>query len=56
MEKSKKQASELLDTMLGPLVKSLGSRFKLVVRFKETPQSRENTGRTTAGEVVKLEQ
>ncbi|HRD82945.1 MAG TPA: DUF4230 domain-containing protein [Saprospiraceae bacterium] len=56
MEKSKKQARELLDTMMGPLVKSLGSRYKLVVRFKENPQSRENTGRTAAGEVVRLEE
>ncbi len=56
MEKSKKQARELLDTMMGPLVQSLGSRYKLVVRFKENPQSRENTGRTAAGEVVRLEE
>lgn len=56
MEKSKKQARELLDTMLGPLVKSLGPRYKLVVRFKEAPQNREKNNLEAAGEVVRLEQ
>ncbi|MBX2928752.1 MAG: DUF4230 domain-containing protein [Saprospiraceae bacterium] len=41
MDKAKVKAKDLLDTILGPMVKSLGSRFKLVVRFRETPGSKE---------------
>ena len=54
MDKSKKQAQELLDTMLSPLVRSLGSRYKLVVRFREAPKQVEgqDDGKSRA---VKLE-
>lgn len=33
MDKSRNQARELLETLLGPIVQSLGSRYKLEVRF-----------------------
>ncbi len=41
MDKAKAQAQELLETMMGPMVRSLGPRYKLVVRFQEVPQSPE---------------
>lgn len=41
MDKAKVKAKDLLDTILGPMVKSLGSRYKLVVRFRESPQNKE---------------
>jgi len=54
MDKSKKQAQELLDTMLSPLVRSLGSRYKLVVRFREAPKQVEGQ-EDGKGRAVKLE-
>ncbi len=37
MDKAKVRADELMNTMLGPVVTSLNKRYKLKVRFKESP-------------------
>ena len=44
MERAKTQAQDLMDTMFGPVVRSLGPGFKIEVDFRNTP-------RTTQGEV-----
>lgn len=55
MDKSKKQAQELLDTMLGPLVKSLGSRYQLVVRYRGASQENQERPERAAANSVQLE-
>ncbi len=52
MNKAKVHAKDLLDTMLGPLVKSLGSRYKLVVRFREAPLDKERRQRENGAQVT----
>ncbi|MEZ4984705.1 MAG: DUF4230 domain-containing protein [Saprospiraceae bacterium] len=38
MDRSKQQAVELMNTMFGPLVKSISSRYELKVVFRNNPQ------------------
>ncbi len=52
MDKAKTQAKDLLDTMLGPMVKSLGPRYKLVVRFREASPDKERRQRENGAQVT----
>ena len=36
MEKSEKQAIELMNTMLGPMIANLDGRYKLQIKFQQT--------------------
>ena len=47
MERAKTQASNLMDTMFGPLVNNIGADYQLVVSFRGAPM------RTTQGELGK---
>ncbi|MDZ4705484.1 MAG: DUF4230 domain-containing protein [Saprospiraceae bacterium] len=38
MEKAKTQATELMDTLFGPMISSMNKRYKLKVRFRESSQ------------------
>ena len=37
MDRSKQQAVELMNTMFGPLVRSMNSKYQLKVEFRENP-------------------
>jgi hypothetical protein len=42
MNRSEQQAVELMNTMFGPLVKSINGRYELKVQFKANPGSGDN--------------
>lgn len=41
MDRSKQQAIELMNTMFGPLVRSMNSRYQLKVKFEDVPRGSE---------------
>lgn len=44
MDRAKTQATDLMDTMFGPLVGNIGPNYRLVVKFQQSP-TRETQGR-----------
>ncbi len=50
MEKAKTQATELMDTMFGPMVSSMNKRYKLKVRFRDNAPEIEDPEETTPRE------
>ena len=47
MDKAKTQATEIMNTLFIPVIQTMSNRYKVKVRFKETPQEIETTDEPT---------